>query len=70
MHTNIMSKKGFVRSSRSWRQGFLAVARQAESSARGPSANPLHSPLTAKTTLQPRFSPIRRMALEARGADA
>lgn len=70
MNTNIMIRKGFVQAPRSWRERFLAIARQAESFPQGPRESARHPGLAVKSALQPRFSPVRRMPLAASGADA
>ena len=70
MSNNIMIRNGFIQAPRSWRERFLAIARQAESSHRDPTGTFQHPELAAKSALQPRFSPVGRMPLAARVADA
>ena len=65
-----MKKRTFSMPRPNWREGFLAVARKAESTPWSPGNTP-RTPISGRSgALRPAVLPLRRKSLAASGADA
>jgi hypothetical protein len=65
-----MKKRTFSMPRPTWREGFLAVARKAESTHWSPGNTPGTSISGPSDALRPAVLPLRRKSLAAAGADA